>query len=114
MTPGATTHFPKRYGMSLMMVPQVSSLTELLPVLAAMQIGACMTGQAQMHAMDLAPVRDRAKVPSLWNTFGDTGMLLSSFTAAMMAENLGLGVAFMSDGLLLLAASGMMFYVTRR
>ena len=30
MTPGATTHFPKRYGMSLMMVPQVSSLTELL------------------------------------------------------------------------------------
>ena len=27
-----------------------------LPVLAAMQIGACMTGQAQMHAMDLAPV----------------------------------------------------------
>jgi len=102
------------YGVSLMMVPQVSSLTELLPVLAAMQIGACMTGQAQMHAMDLAPVRDRAKVPSLWNTFGDTGMLMSSFTAAMMAENLGLGAAFMSDGLLLLAASGMMFYVTRR
>ncbi|CAL1154414.1 unnamed protein product [Cladocopium goreaui] len=102
------------YGVSLMLVPHVSSLVELLPVLAAMQIGACMTGQAQMHAMDLAPVRDRAKVPSLWATFGDTGMLLSSFSAAMMAEHLGLGSAFTSNGLLLVGAAGIMFYVTRR
>lgn len=61
------------YGVSLMLVPQVGSLIELIPVLAGMQIGACMCAQAQMHAMDLAPVKDRAKVPSLWNTFGDTG-----------------------------------------
>eukprot|EP00435_Cladocopium_sp_Y103_P031029 s3055_g7.t2 len=75
------------YGASLMLVPHVSSLIELLPV------------------------KDRAKVPSLWATFGDTGMLLSSFTAAMMAENLGLGSAFTSSGVLLVGAAGMMFYV---
>lgn len=101
------------YGVSLMMVPQVTTLIELLPVLAAMQIGACMCGQAQMHAMDLAPVKDRAKVPSLWNIFGDTGMLFSSFSAALMAERFGLGSAFSSEGLLLLVASGAMVYATR-
>ena len=102
------------YGVSLMLVPQVSSLMELIPVLAGMQIGACMCAQAQMHAMDLAPVKDRAKVPSLWNTFGDTGMLLSSFTAAMMAEKFSLTAAFSSEGLLLLVASGAIFYAQRR
>lgn len=52
--------------------------------------------------MIASQVKDRAKVPSMWNTFGDTGMLLSSFTAAMMAEHLGLGSAFLADGFLCL------------
>lgn len=41
-------------------------------------------------------------------------MLLSSFTAAMMAEKLGLTAAFSSEGLLLLVASGAIFYAQRR
>eukprot|EP00439_Symbiodinium_sp_Y106_P062211 s1815_g9.t1 len=103
------------YGAGLILVPQISSLLELLPVLAAMQVGACMCAQAQMHAMDLAPVKDRAKVPSLWNTFGDTGrMLFSSFTSSVLAEAFGLGSAFYADGVLLLVASGGMFIMSRR
>ncbi|CAE7901633.1 CAL, partial [Symbiodinium microadriaticum] len=102
------------YGAGLILVPHVSSLLELLPVLAAMQVGACMCAQAQMHAMDLAPVKDRAKVPSLWNTFGDTGMLFSSFTSSVLAEAFGLGSAFYADGVLLLVASGGMFIMSRR
>lgn len=96
------------YGVSLILIPQASCLSELLPVLAVSQVGAAMCSQAQIHAMDCAPAKDRAKVPSLWNTVGDTGMLASSLGSAALAQMLTTGTAFRADGALLLAATAML------
>ena len=93
------------YGAGLICVPQATSLLELLPVLAAMQVGGSMCAQGQMHAMDCVAIKDRAKVPGLWNTFGDTGMLASSFASAVLAQALTTGTAFVADGVVLLFAT---------
>merc|ERR1712039_715273 len=79
------------YGSCLMLVPQATSLMELMPVLVTMQIGAAMCSNGLTHAMDIAPGRDRAKVPGIWNTCGDTGMVVSSFLSASLAQTMTTG-----------------------
>jgi len=101
------------YGSGLLFLPYATSLSELLPVLGVMQVGAAMCAQAQMHAMDRAAPADRAKVPGLWNTVGDTGMLVSSLASAVLAQATTTGTAFCADGLLILLATGV-FVFNRR
>lgn len=95
------------YGTGLLMIPSVGSLSELLPVLGVMQVGAALCAQGQMHAMDCAAGPNRARVPGLWNTIGDTGMLVSSFGSAALAQATSTGSALAIDGAMLLVATGL-------
>lgn len=103
MVPGAAL-----YGGCLLLVPQATSLLELLPVIAAMQVGGAMCSQGQTRAMDIVPAKDRAKVPGLWNTFGDTGTLTLSVAFASVAQYFSTGDAFYCNGSLLLLASAIL------
>ncbi|CAK0821146.1 unnamed protein product [Prorocentrum cordatum] len=101
------------YGSCLILVPQATSLLELLPILATMQVGGAMCSQGQMHAMDQVGIRHRAKVPGLWNTFGDVGMLTTSAACATIAQLSGTTTAFQADGMFLLVATSVLFWVSR-
>eukprot|EP00448_Togula_jolla_P016016 CAMPEP_0170573042 /NCGR_PEP_ID=MMETSP0224-20130122/2550_1 /TAXON_ID=285029 /ORGANISM="Togula jolla, Strain CCCM 725" /LENGTH=424 /DNA_ID=CAMNT_0010895595 /DNA_START=171 /DNA_END=1443 /DNA_ORIENTATION=- len=95
------------YGGCLVLIPSAGSLVELLPILAAMQLATAMCSQAHLYAMDITPSQDRAKIPALWNTVGDTGMLLSSFASSALAQASTTGVALYMDGALLLVATAL-------
>lgn len=95
------------YGTGLLMIPSAGSLTELLPILGMMQVGAALCAQGQMHAMDCVKGPNRARVPGLWNTIGDTGMLVSSFGSAALAQATSTGSALATDGAMLLVATAL-------